>query len=122
MFFSDDDDIETNISLWYHLNEEGTSGRSESSRSSPEPLELTADGGHGFNKSGADACCRRKSDQGLVDCGACLDEAWNVLWASLDAHSRDVAERILRVTAQAKEHGLKKTDVIVCPMNLNSLF
>ncbi len=113
IFFSDDDDIETNISVQYHLGEEA-SGRLEPSMPSPEPLDLTADGVHGFNENGASACCRRTSDQGLVDCSACVGEAWNVLCASLDANSRDAAERVLRLTMQAKEHGVKKTEIIVC--------
>jgi len=53
------------------------------------------------------------SDQGLVDCRACIDEAWNVLYASWDANSRDAAERVLQLTMQAKEHGVKKTELIV---------
>jgi hypothetical protein len=43
-----------------------------------------------------------------------VDEAWNVLYVSLDANSRDAAERVLQLTMQAKEHGVKKTELTVC--------
>lgn len=110
--FVDDDHIETIIKVQYHLEtlEEPFSG----SDVFELPQEIIEDlVNHGLNEEGQLACCRRTSDVGLVDCVACLDEAWKTFCNSLDPSSCGRAEGILRLVSLAKEHGLKKSDLTV---------
>jgi transcription factor C subunit 3 len=107
----DDDHIETVIRVQYHLESqdaEETSLTTETTESTPSTTD-----GHGFNEKGVIACCRRSSGIGLVDCSACLDEAWNRLRDVLDSNSCDTAKGILTVLRQSKGQGTKKSDIIV---------
>lgn len=70
--------------------------------------------GHLFNVEGHPACCRKATAQGLVDCVACLDDAWSVLCHSLDPDSLSAAEWILNTVRQAGEAGIRKGDILVC--------
>jgi hypothetical protein len=107
----DDDDIETMIRVQYHLESqdvEETSLRMEDIEST-----LSSTDGHGFNETGVIACCRRSSSLGLVDCSACLDEAWNRLHDVLDSNTCDTAEELIKVLRQSKGQGTKKSDIMV---------
>jgi len=109
----DDDHIETIIKVQYHFEvlEEEPFSRSDVFDSPQEIIEDLGD--HGLNEEGQLACCRRNSDIGLIDCAACLDEAWKTFCKSLDRSSCDRAEEILSLVNHAKEHGLKKSDLTV---------
>ena len=99
------------IRVQYHLEPQETEETSllmEVNESTPEATD-----GHGLNEEGVIACCRRGSSLGLVDCSACLDEAWNRLHDALDSNSRDTARELLGVLRQSKEQGTKKLDIIV---------
>ena len=116
MTFVDDDHIETMIRVQYHLESQDTGdipSRMEAIESTPSATD-----GHGFNEEGKIACCRRSSSLGLVDCSACLDEAWNRLHDVLDSNSRDTARELLAVLRQSKGQGTKKSDIMVYPLQI----
>lgn len=51
--------------------------------------------------------------RGLVDCLACLDEAWAIFSDMLDPESRTDAIWILDTVRQTKEVGIRKSDLLV---------
>jgi hypothetical protein len=99
------------IGVQYHLESqatEETSLRMEVNESTPSATD-----GHGLTEEGVVACCRRSSSLGLVDCSACLREAWITLHDALDSNSGGTARELLAVLRQSKEQGTKKSDIMV---------
>jgi hypothetical protein len=113
----DDDHIETMIRVQYHLESQDTEDTSRT-----EAIESTASAadGHGLNEKGILAGCRRNSSFGLVDCSACLDEAWNSLHDVLDSKTCDTARELLAIVRQSKCQGTKKSEVMVCRLQVFS--
>jgi hypothetical protein len=113
---SDDDQIETAIYIRAEKSPE-TPPASRSADSSPVAnfVELgnEVSAGHGLTADD-DACCRRISGTGVVDCTACLEEEWASIQESLNPQETRVATQVLAVVRDAKEQGVTKTHAQVC--------
>ncbi len=74
---------------------------------------IDIDTGHQINIEGRPACCRKATAQGLVDCAACLDDAWSAFRDSVDPECASAAEWILNAVHGAGEDGIRKADMVV---------
>lgn len=77
------------------------------------PQSSDGEPGHGINIDNNAACCKEMAPHGLVDCLACLDEAWATFSDMLDPESRIDAIWILDTVRQTKEFGVRKSDLLV---------
>ncbi|KAI0786110.1 hypothetical protein C8Q75DRAFT_304194 [Abortiporus biennis] len=115
---ADDDDIETKIQIRFHAS------RSTQS-TSPDATNQEKDGQHGsdvymsassssvihgLTSTGEDACCKQTSS-GLIDCEACLNQEKERVLGVLNEEERQWAFRILTLVEEAKEGGLKKSQL-----------
>ncbi|KAF9478012.1 hypothetical protein BDN70DRAFT_71126 [Pholiota conissans] len=73
---------------------------------------LAMEVGHRVNMEGGTACCRKTSPHGLIDCIACLNDAWSILLEALDPENRSHAEWILKAAQQAGPTGIGKSDIL----------
>ena len=62
---------------------------------------------------GNPACCRKFIPLGLVDCAACLDEAWSGFSERLSPEERDDAQWIIDTVCQAGAAGIRKSKLMV---------
>jgi len=76
---------------------------------------------HGINFDNSAACCKEMATHGLVDCVACLDEAWATFSDMLDPESRMDATWLLDTVRQARDTGVRKSDLLVRLVFLSSL-
>ena len=74
---------------------------------------IDIDTGHQINIEGRPACCRKATAQGLVDCAACLNDAWSAFRDSVDPEDRNAAEWVLNAVHRAGEVGIRKADIVV---------
>ncbi|KAF8973687.1 hypothetical protein BDZ97DRAFT_1900484 [Flammula alnicola] len=120
---ADDDQIETAIAVRYRLDEEvRDSSLDEPQMTAISEMEesLSVETGHKLNADDNPACCRKTTTRGLVDCVACLNNAWSAFRDGLDLDDRNAAEWVLDAVHQAGEDGVKKSDLLVGPLRLNT--
>ena len=117
--YTDDDQIETAIAVRYRFAGEGreqtihTPQTTSIQETAEFPQSNNGEYGHGINIDNNVACCKEIAPRGLVDCLACLDEAWASFSDTLDPESRTDAIWILDTVRQTKEVGVRKSDLIV---------
>jgi hypothetical protein len=68
---------------------------------------------HGITVDGNAACCRRMVFFGLVDCAACLKEAWSGFIEYLNPEERDNAQRVIDTVHRAGTAGIRKSKLVV---------
>ena len=116
---TDDDQIETAIAVQYRFTGEGreqnvhTPQMTLVQETTEFPQANDGEPGHGVNIDDNAACCKEMAPHGLVDCLACLDEAWATFSDMLDPESRIDAIWILDTVRQTKEVGVRKSDLLV---------
>ncbi|SJL05812.1 uncharacterized protein ARMOST_09148 [Armillaria ostoyae] len=109
---ADDDQIETIL----HVQFRNMSLRSSSSQAMPIVQSMdndcsestglpTSDAVHGQAVDGSAACCRRVTDNGVVDCTGCLDEQWASVSLTFSAEEMIVAHAVLSIVGQAGGQG-----------------
>ncbi|KAK0465216.1 uncharacterized protein EV420DRAFT_1759926 [Desarmillaria tabescens] len=110
---ADDDQIESPLHVQFH----NISLRSSSSQVTPivqlmdiDPVgsKGTSDTVHGQAVDGSAACCRRATDNGVVDCTGCLDEQWARVSSTFSPGDMAIAHSILSVVGQAGGQGASK--------------
>ncbi|KAF9523601.1 hypothetical protein CPB83DRAFT_821291 [Crepidotus variabilis] len=108
---ADDDQMETVIKVRYHLSQDVDQPQMEEEPS----YQLKSVEGHGFKEDGQEACCRMMVPAGPIDCSTCLEGARRALLelTLLEDEARFLAGKILQLTDQAKEKGVKKSDLVV---------
>ncbi|KAK0208398.1 hypothetical protein DFS33DRAFT_1303084 [Desarmillaria ectypa] len=105
---ADDDQIEPSLHVQFH----NISLRSSSSQVTPivQPMDIdplgskgldTSDAVHGQAVDGSAACCRRATDNGVVDCTGCLDEQWASISPTFSAGEMAIAHSVLSIVGQA---------------------
>ncbi|KAF8167796.1 hypothetical protein B0H34DRAFT_644725 [Crassisporium funariophilum] len=117
---ADDDQIETTISVRYRFLSEMRESffesdlRSSPPISDPPALPCSPDVGYGHELAigNTPACCRKMTSQGLVDCVACLADAWSAFSAVLTRDEFDDAQRILDAVRRGGDNGVKKADLL----------
>ena len=68
---------------------------------------------HGVSADGELAFCRHTSD-GLVNCPACVEQAFQSVLAQLDANEASTAEELVSALRDAGTAGLSKRQILVC--------
>ena len=68
---------------------------------------------HGLTVDGNAACCRRAVFLGLVDCAACLNEAWSGFIEHLSPEERGYAQWVIDTVRQAGAAGVRKSKLMV---------
>ena len=120
----DDDQIETTITVCYHRVSESQEIIFDDF---PTPLPTTfsispdnstspatgIEGDHGLTVDGNAACCRKRVFLGLVDCAACLTEAWSSFIEHLSPEERDDAQWVIDTVRQAGAAGVRKSKLMV---------
>ncbi|KAF8649735.1 hypothetical protein AX16_005506 [Volvariella volvacea WC 439] len=107
---ADDDDIETSIHVRYHglpVNQTGEEPIGHTIAQTPSP-NLDATTGHGETEDRSSACCRRLTEEGLVDCAACLKQESEICLSTFGESQRRLAEQLLDHLRQARSDGLSK--------------
>ena len=120
----DDDQIETTITVCYQrvsiqeiivddfpISLPTTFSISPDNPASPA---IDIDDNHGITVDGNAACCRRMIFVGLVDCVACLNEAWSGFIEHLDPEERDNAQWVIDTVRLAGATGVRKSKLMVC--------
>jgi hypothetical protein len=117
--YTDDDQIETAIAVQYRFTGEGREQNDHTPQTTlvQETTEFPqfndGESGHGITIDSNAACCKEIAPRGLVDCLACLDEAWAIFSDMLDPESRIDAIWILDTVRETKEVGIRKSDLLV---------
>ncbi|KAF9056480.1 hypothetical protein BJ165DRAFT_1433822 [Panaeolus papilionaceus] len=112
---ADDDQIETTINVQYHSidqKQDPTDSNSgvQTITETSESQQPSEDGDHGRTYENKPACCGRVS-QGLVDCTACLEEAWRKLQVSLDEIVQNDAVWLLQTVKERGSAGISKSEL-----------
>ncbi len=111
----DDDQIETIL----HVQFRNMSLRSSSAQATPIIQSTdndclgstglpTSEAVHGQAVDGSVACCRRVTDNGVIDCTGCLDEQWAGVSQTFSAEEMTVAHAVLSIVGQAGGQGSSK--------------
>ncbi|KAG7450180.1 uncharacterized protein BT62DRAFT_495486 [Guyanagaster necrorhizus] len=112
---ADDDQIETSL----HVQFRDMSLQSSSSQATPviQSMDIdclvsnelhTSNAVHGQAVDGSAACCRRVTDNGVVDCTGCLDEQWASVGPTFSAKEMAIAHSVLSIVGQAGSQGSSK--------------
>lgn len=116
----DDDQIETIL----HVQFRNMSLRSLSAQATPIVQSTdndclgstglpTSEAVHGQAVDGSVACCRRVTDNGVIDCTGCLDEQWASVSQTFSAEEMTVAHAVLSIVGQAGGQGSSKLALAV---------
>ncbi|KAJ6501642.1 hypothetical protein C8R47DRAFT_1108154 [Mycena vitilis] len=108
---ADDDHIETAILVRFH---DISTPQTPTPRPTPAlpAMEVETIAEHGVTDDGAPACCKRVSEDSLIDCAACLEEEWGSLYASLGHQDRDEFQLILDTVMESGATGIPKKDLL----------
>lgn len=97
------DDFPTSLPTTFHISPDN----------STSPATDIEDDDHGVTVEGNPACCRRLVLLGLVDCAACLNEAWSVFTQHLSPEEKDDAQWVIDTVHQAGAAGVRKSQLMV---------
>lgn len=76
-------------------------------------MEVETVAAHGTTVDGTPACCKRLSEDSLIDCPACLEEEWSVFSTSIESDERDMFQLILDTVTASGAKGVTKTELLV---------
>ena len=118
MYWTDDEDIETNIRLKFsRTSVTGPGGNQDQCPESPvvgPDSSISGQETHGTTLDGKVAACILQTETGLINCSACINAAFATFSSSLSRSDRDLARRILDNARSLKEAGLDKATCLVC--------
>ncbi|KAJ7139701.1 hypothetical protein C8R44DRAFT_694295 [Mycena epipterygia] len=108
---ADDDHIETAIFVRFH---DISIPQTPSPAPSPAlaSMEVETVAAHGTTVDGTPACCKRLSEDSLIDCPACLEEERSVFSASIGSDERDMFQLILDTVTASGAKGITKTELL----------